>query len=213
MHILTTHSHSYPCQLHRCSSGRTSAEGGPATPAAYTRTDGHRTTDWPVASLVSCSTPSLFFVVAQCREKSDYYKNRLTRSSVRVRGRAKTKTNRTTAKGRCHDRRHQGHSSSVDGLKAAMPMCPLQKRQKAVASDAASWPAAEPADTLQSVKQDVRHLIITNIVFTCSYFSGWWSWGSGGWVCRGGCQGSSGPSGFCQHCTTVLTDELWICRR
>lgn len=35
---------------------RTSAEGGPATPAAYTR------------------------------EKSDYYKNRLTRSSVRVRG-------------------------------------------------------------------------------------------------------------------------------
>ena len=37
-----------------------------------------------------------------------------------------------------------------------MPMCPLQKRQKAVASDAASWPAAEPADTLQSVKPDVR---------------------------------------------------------
>ena len=58
-------------------------------------------------------------------------------------------------------------------------MCPLQKRQKAVASDAATWPAAEPADTLQLVKQDVRHLIITNIVFTRSYFSGWWSWGSG----------------------------------
>ena len=41
---------------------------------------------------------------AYTREKSDYYKSRLTKSSVRVRGRA-TKTNRTEVpQARCHDR-------------------------------------------------------------------------------------------------------------